>query len=613
MNNGRRVPHFSILRIVLVGFIIYSFITFISLGFSIFKEFPLLAIEQNPQKIKELIKIHREAKRKSQDEEKNSEEIERKMEEFFDPYEKMNSENEIYSRIVNSFLAISMLIFMVWYHFPLYNYFHKKRHAKQIPEKLREICKTRILNSSLIIAVLLPVTIILGASVQYCFASFGLIFKEFKTMAIITMLLKIVSAILAGVMMFSWQKYRVQQVFLEHIFTPEELRQKLPALRDLKLKLRLWSVSLVTISLPMLLIILLIISSLTINKNPEKLKNSQIELLMGEYMEAASKIGLKGATLEWLHQEGLYKIPGFVYVNAINTPILLLGLIIGMFMIILYSIILMHFFTGNLVKPLNELQKSMTKTEKGNYGNFAIVRNNDEVGDLVEGYNKMLLGLEEREKLKGLFGQYLTREVSEEILNGRVKLGGDYFEATIMFTDIRNFTSMSEKMSPEEVLSFLNSYMEKMIDVIVKHGGIIDKFMGDGILATFGVPVRTDNHPKQAILAALDMKKALSILNEIREKEGNEPIKIGIGVHTGLVIAGNIGNNYKTEYTIIGDTVNLASRIEGLTKEYKSSILISGATYDLIPESLKNTLKMDVIPQVSVRGKSDTVQLYKLD
>ncbi|MCB1191965.1 MAG: hypothetical protein KDK90_16080 [Leptospiraceae bacterium] len=606
-------PHFSVLRILLVGFFIYSFLSFVSMGFSIFKEFPLLAIEQNPQKIKELIEIHSELKQKKIENEDLKQELDEKMDKLFNPYNRLGSSTENFSMAINFILSLSLISFMVWYHLPLYKLFYKKRRHGDIPETLRKVCKIRIVSSPLLIGIILPATIILGVIFQYSFMVLGLIGKDFKTIVTITLFLKIISAILSGVLMFSWQKYRVQHIFLEHVFFPEELRNKLPALRDIKLKLRLWIVSLVTILLPLLMVVLLIITSLTINTKPEKLKNSQIELLLGEYIKAADKLGFKSYILKWLHQEGLHKLPGIIYVNAINTPILLLGLSVSILMVVGYSMVLMFFFTGNIVKPLYELQKHMKETEQGNYNSFVIVRNNDEVGDLVEGYNRMLLGLEEREKLKNLFGQYLTREVSEEILNGRVKLGGDYFEATIMFSDIRDFTSMSEKMPPEEVLRFLNSYMERMIDVIVKHGGIIDKFMGDGILATFGVPVRSNVHSQQALLAALDMKKALADLNQNRGKTGLPPIRIGIGLHSGLVIAGNIGNSHKTEYTIIGDTVNLASRIEGLTKEYNSSILISGSTFSLLPDEFKDTLVMDVISEVSVRGKSDTVRLYKVN
>ena len=182
-----------------------------------------------------------------------------------------------------------------------------------------------------------------------------------------------------------------------------------------------------------------------------------------------------------------------------------------------------------------------------------------------------------------------------------------------MFSDIRNFTSMSEKMSPEEVLQFLNSYMERMIDVIVEHGGIIDKFMGDGILATFGVPVRSENHAEQALKAALDMQKSLEELNAKRRAENKSDIRIGVGLHTGVVIAGNIGNKRKTEYTVIGDTVNLASRIESMTKTYNSSLLISGTTFKLLSEQLKNQLKMSQITNASVRGKQETVDLYRVE
>lgn len=615
-----KIPHFSVLRVLIVGFIIYSALSSISIGFTIFKKFPLMMIEQKPQKVKELIQYHNEMEQKIKELKKSDDTLARhleqelgeKMEDFFNPYKNLEPVAEFYKETLDTFFSITMLSIVILFHFPLYKFFYYKRKNRHIPQDLRKKCKSRLLYSPLVTGTVLPFTIIAGIILEYLFLAFGLN-DGFKTMLTLTLLLKIDAAIFAGVLMFSWQKYRVQNYFLTHVFFPEELRSRLPALQDMKLKLRIWSVSLVTIILPILIVAILISTSLSIHKKPASLNTPQLELLLGEYIIAAEQLDLKSELINWLNKEGFKEIDEIVYINAINTPILILGLIICILSILIYSIVLMHFFITNITRPLNELRLRMQETMKGNYKSFVVVRNNDEVGELAEGYNKMLTGLEEREKLKGLFGQYLTREVSEEILNGRVKMGGDYFDATVMFSDIRGFTAMSEKMKPEEVLSFLNTYLEKMIEVIVKHGGIIDKFMGDGILAIFGVPLRTDSHSGQAFLAAMDMKNALKELNKTREESGLLPIRIGIGLHSGQVIAGNIGNSHKTEYTIIGDTVNLASRIEGLTKVYNTSLLISDSTFSLLPDEMKENLSMESIPDVIVRGKSETVQLYKLN
>lgn len=609
-----KIPRFSIFIVLFSGVLIYSFLNTVIISFSYFRQLPQLLIQQNPQEFKQLVAIHHQAEKRGGLSEEEQEQLNQKFDKFFDIESRMTRATEQLVHLGNILLTIFLFVFMVWFHWPLYQFFYRKRNGLVATETLRLVCKKRIVYSSLVIgvvpAVFVLVIILFNGSALY----FELKPSSLKNILIMTLTLETFSAVLTGVLLQSWQKYRVEHFYLYHIFTGEELRQKLPASRNLSLRSRLWLLITVTTFFPLSLVVLFVIPSITYYSNPAGLTNPQLELLLGSYFTTIDNAGLKEVIFEWLRsKEGLVHLPAVLFVNMIDTPILLAGLLVGIFISLLYSILLIRFSTASIVKPLYHLQNQMQQTSRtGTYHHYALVQTNDEIGDLSEGFNRMLAGLAEREKVKGLFGQYLTREVSEEILNGRVKLGGDLFQATIMFSDIRNFTSMSENMSPEEVLLFLNSYMERMIDVIVQHGGIIDKFMGDGILATFGVPVRSDTHAEKALKAALDMQKALQELNQFRQKEKKPAIQIGIGLHTGVVIAGNIGNQNKTEYTVIGDTVNLASRIEGLTKKYKSSILISDATYELLPQDFGRTLNLKAIPNTNVRGKQKSVNLYRV-
>ena len=216
----------------------------------------------------------------------------------------------------------------------------------------------------------------------------------------------------------------------------------------------------------------------------------------------------------------------------------------------------------------------------------------------------------ERRRVHGMFGRCVSKEVVDQILNyeGDIPLGGARQEATLLFTDIRGFTGMSETMAPEDVVALLNEYFEAMTTIILDHGGTIDKFMGDAIMAVFGAPIPRDDHAERCVQAAVEMRKALRSLQARWEAEGKPRFDTGIGINTGQVLVGNIGSARRMEYTAIGDAVNLASRIEGLTKEYGGGILISEATY----ERVRDVVEAQPLGAVPVRGKARPVQLYRV-
>ena len=219
---------------------------------------------------------------------------------------------------------------------------------------------------------------------------------------------------------------------------------------------------------------------------------------------------------------------------------------------------------------------------------------------------------EERDKLKlkNMFKHYVTSSVVEEMLEKPelLKLGGDRRFATAMFADIENFTTLSETMQPEKMVSQLNEYLTAMTNIILKYEGYLDKYEGDAIMAIFGVPVEQPDHAKRASMAALEMQRELVNLRK-RWKQLRKPVfHARIGINTGNMIAGNIGGTERFDYTVIGDSVNLASRLEGVNKTYSTSIIISENTQKL----LGNEFLVRELDRIRVKGKSRSVCIYEL-
>jgi len=216
-------------------------------------------------------------------------------------------------------------------------------------------------------------------------------------------------------------------------------------------------------------------------------------------------------------------------------------------------------------------------------------------------------------KLRGVFSRFVPEEIIDELAkvgNSDIAANNDKRKVAVLISDIRNFTNISEINQPENVVSFLNGYFSQIVEVIKKHGGTIDKFMGDAVMALFGAPVSYEDNVKRAVDAALEMESLMPNIshdNLVFPKGLN--FQMGIGIHYGEVIAGSIGCKEKTDYTVIGDTVNLASRLEGLTKVYDAQIVISGAVKKQLDKSY-NLLHLD---NVKVKGKSVSVEIYRVD
>ena len=277
-----------------------------------------------------------------------------------------------------------------------------------------------------------------------------------------------------------------------------------------------------------------------------------------------------------------------------------------MIIILNVSILIVFIYSKSLTKPILSLVEASKKIERGEFQLDIKETSGDEIGVLTRSFVHMGKGLSERDKIKDAFGKFVSPELAEKALHGNMRLGGERKECTIFFSDIRNFTAMSETMQPEDVVDFLNLYMTEMVSCVNQKAGIVDKFIGDSIMAVWGAISSTDNDTESAIETALLMRKSLAAFNKNRGTQKKPFIRIGIGINTGDVIAGQIGSEERLEFTVIGDAVNLASRVEGLNKEFGTDILITESAYSKVP-NLYNVKKMKAI---QVKGKKKAQVIF---
>ncbi|MBX3721920.1 MAG: adenylate/guanylate cyclase domain-containing protein [Turneriella sp.] len=282
-----------------------------------------------------------------------------------------------------------------------------------------------------------------------------------------------------------------------------------------------------------------------------------------------------------------------------------MGLVIGL---ILLGFFMSALLARSLRRPLGRMRNAAEAIERGEYSVQLPVDTTDEVGDLAFSINKMAHGLAEKEKIKESFGRAVDPRVRDYLLASGGEMGGAEVEATILFSDIRGFTSFSESHSAPEVVAWLNTYFERMAECVREHGGIVNKYVGDAILAVFNAPLPLADHTQAAVRCALAMLTRLGQLNAELRTQGIPEVNIGIGLHTGTVVAGNIGSRDRQEFTVIGDTVNTASRIEGLCKSFQAPLLVSERVFSALPE----TNGLERLGRAKVKGKSGELVIYGL-
>jgi class 3 adenylate cyclase len=267
-----------------------------------------------------------------------------------------------------------------------------------------------------------------------------------------------------------------------------------------------------------------------------------------------------------------------------------------------------YYVSRSLLRPIGVLSRAMTKVAEGDLEVRAPVTSNDEIGELTARFNAMIEGLREREQLRETFGRYVDESVAATILRrqGEGARSGETGEATILFSDIAGFTTIAEFLTPAELVGALNDYLETVLAPIREHGGVVHTFIGDGLFASFGMPLACEGHAMAAVRAALDIQRAVG-----NRTFGSQGVALAtrIGISTGPVIGGDIGAGKRMNFTLLGDTVNLAARLEELNKQYGTRILVSQSTRDACGEAFR----FEPLGKVAVRGRSEPVAIFSLD
>jgi class 3 adenylate cyclase len=253
-----------------------------------------------------------------------------------------------------------------------------------------------------------------------------------------------------------------------------------------------------------------------------------------------------------------------------------------------------------ILVPLRDLQRGTERVAAGDLTVRVPVTGTDEAGRLAGSFNEMMRGLQERQTLHDAFGAFVDPHVTDRVLAEGTNLAGEEVEVTVLFLDIRSFTAFAERSSAQEVVARLNDFFDLVVPALHRHGGHANKFIGDGLLGVFGAPDRVDDHADRAVCAALE----LACL--VRERYGDE-LRIGIGVNSGPVVAGTVGGGGHVEFTVIGDAVNTAARVEEVTRATGDDILITEATRCLLRDGTCECVER---PMVELKGKTEQVRLW---
>jgi len=293
---------------------------------------------------------------------------------------------------------------------------------------------------------------------------------------------------------------------------------------------------------------------------------------------------------------------------------------------LVFAVVLLLFFSSYLTRPVSKMVRTMREIiEDNNLDRRVDVEYGDEIGRMAQTFNVMLgelgraygqiknfalqsvLARKTEQQIRNIFQKYVPADVIDEVLgNPEAMLVGKNRNLAVLFSDIRGFTTISESYAPDELVMTLNRYFSLMVDVIMARGGTVDKYIGDAVMAIFGAPVQGENDALQSVLAGLEMTRALETFNLDQRARGKKEFKIGVGINFGEVTVGNMGSEKKMNYTVIGDGVNLASRLEGLTKKYHQTLLFSGPVY----QKVGRHLWCRMLDKVQVKGQTRGESIY---
>lgn len=607
METYKRIPVFFGLRIYAMSSMLYLLLVLPFAGFLVLQNLPAL-IERSEGIINQ-VKSEENTPSPTQDITKNPADDKNLLKVKYEDQTLSDAQNVLLNRSFNflfNALIISFLIGFI-FNYPFKCYFRRKRKSKTISERLFSFCKKYILISPWINAGILGgaylatlifmvvITFSMHTGTEGEFPMFNRFF-----------LISFFSALLTILFVYFWEKHRVHTKYLDHLYSREELRKRVFKFAKGKIKNRFWISSAMTTLLPLSIVIVYLIMSLTRigELKLEQLSEDQIAILFGRYSNMMKMI------IENPNASG--NMSNLTFVNVIDGLIMFFGIGFGIIVSFIYLIMFVKWTTLDIVFPVKELIYNMQRTGEGQGVNYTIVRNNDEIGELAEGYNEMAQRIEHYIANISTMNEAYFRFVPKQFLDilgkesiTEIKLGDQIQkEMSVLFTDIRDFTSLSEAMSPKETFDFLNEYLSQMEPVIARNHGFIDKYIGDSIMALFMGDV------ENVVDAAIEMRAALSDFNLKRKLEGKKSTNSGIGIHTGNLMLGIVGGHGRMDGTVVSDAVNLASRIEGLTKMYGTSIIISQDTLIKLQDpSRYNYRFLDV---VKVKGKKEAVYIFEI-
>lgn len=308
----------------------------------------------------------------------------------------------------------------------------------------------------------------------------------------------------------------------------------------------------------------------------------------------------------------------FAFVNSfgerlvqLRTRITIQNAIIALITLLLAAFLISR-LSSYITNPISILAKNSREVQEGHLEDVSLPEMEDhpedEIEDLYHSFSDMVKGLKEKEKVKGILNKVVSPQIANKILEGSVTLGGEEKIVTVLFADIRHFTALTEKMPPKELIEILNSYMTKLSDVIDRHNGVIDKYVGDEVMALFGAPISDQECAAQAVSCAIEMMREVDLWNQDRLNLNLLPIEIGIGIHTGNVVAGNVGAENRLNYTVLGANVNLAARL--CSAAQPKQILISEETLNFF--HVKDLIDVKPLEPISLKGFSAPVPVYQV-
>ena len=488
---------------------------------------------------------------------------------------------------------------------PFKRYFRRKRLGKTVSPRLYRYCRKFLLFTPLINSgiVLLAFTVVHGIMIYQIRTPEAFTDEIGRRMFSNYLFISLVASLLTVLFIYFWQKHRVHIRYIEHIFTRDELQKRIFGKNTGKIRNRLYIASAMTTLLPLTIVLLYLILSLTPIRDMGDVSPEEMRIMLGRLSD------VMGPDVDFTKESGFSNL---YYISAFDNTLMFGGIFSGILVSFIYILFFVNWSTADIVRPVNELVESMRKTGEGMLDNYTIVRTNDEIGVMSEGYNMMTSRLREYIFRISQMNEAYSRFVPNQFLEF---LGKDDFvdiqlgdqvqkEMTVMFSDIRGFTELSEDMTPKENFDFINHYLGYMEPVIRKNNGFIDKFIGDSIMALFHEKV------DDAIDAAIEMRYKLNQFNLDRIDQGKPTIDSGIGIHTGNLMLGVVGGEGRMDGTVISDAVNLASRLEGLSKIYRTPIIISEDTLIKLENPAKFNFRFLDIARV--KGKKEAVYVFEV-